>query len=190
MANCGIAHTQIMDTGPELSIEKTDAPHANSVHATFIQVLGPCIVKYRELRCISQAELAAAAAISKSTLNRIERGRARDMKISTLDRICHALGVSSDALLGLNAVNLVRDPSAKGIRLDFPYFSETLLPILCTQCETVIPAPGIHPPADCMLALSESGMTNARLSALTGFAPLVITEALRGAHEARRHRNP
>jgi DNA-binding Xre family transcriptional regulator len=174
-----------MPTTPSTPRGLSSAPNARRAGTTFLQVLPRRIVKYRELRGVSQAALAKAAHISRSTLNAIEGGQASDMKVSTLERLCHALGVSGDALLGYNSVKLVRKPKLHGLtNRDKPGRRA----YACQTCGQKIAARAAHLPGACMMELSDKGATDERIGAVFGLSTPAITLVLREEHEARRHR--
>lgn len=175
-----------MSRGTVLPISLPAASPKRPANKTFLQVLPVRIVKYRELRHVSQCALARAAHISRSTLNLIESGQARDMKVSTLERLCHALGVSGDALLGYNSVRLVRKPHLRGVSPDGP--EPVAAARSCATCGLLIPARGLHLPGDCMLELSDRGETNERIGTVFGLSSAAIEGVLREEHRARRHR--
>src|SRR5881275_1337535 len=52
----------------------------------------------------TRKQLAKRAGIAHSTLHAIEAGITKDMHTRTLIRLCHALHVSADYLLGINPV--------------------------------------------------------------------------------------
>jgi DNA-binding Xre family transcriptional regulator len=162
------------------------APAKRPTGKTFLQVMPRRIVKYRELRAVTQGALAKAAHIARSTLNLIESGQARDMKVSTLERICHALDVSGDALLGYNSVKLVRKPHLLGVQPDGP--ESHAVARACAICGAHIAARALHLPGDCMLELSDAGGTAARIGAVFGLSTRAIELVLREEHAARRHR--
>lgn len=54
--------------------------------------------RLRELRALSQRDLAAQAGLSVTTVNRVEMGRRRPMP-STVRKLAQALGVSPSELL-------------------------------------------------------------------------------------------
>jgi transcriptional regulator with XRE-family HTH domain len=164
----------------------SDLPYKKPANRTFLQVLPRRIVKYRELRAVSQAALAKAAHISRSTLNSIEGGFATDMKVSTLERLCHSLGVSGDALLGYNTVKLVRKPKLKGLSADGPLVEAVAQ--ACATCGSKVAARVLHLPGDCMLELSDAGATAGRIGAVFGLSSAAIEGILREGHESRRHR--
>lgn len=171
---------------PATTTEVSGTPQARPGSATFLQVLPRRLVKYRELRGVTQAQLAKAARISRSTLNAIESGQAQDMKVSTLERLCHALGVSGDALLGYNSVKLVRRPKLRGLEPDGPVSAGNAH--LCATCGKRVAARALHLPGDCMMALSDAGASDARIGAVFGLTTATIIFVLREEHEARRHR--
>jgi len=138
-----------------------------------------------ELRKVSATALAKAAEISRSTLNIILSGQARDMKVTTLERICHALGVSGDALLGYNSVGLVRSPHLHGLDLGGSAFS---IARVCATCETQLAARELHLPGDCMMELARKGAKAKRIGQVFGLSTRVIGLVLREEHEARRRR--
>lgn len=57
--------------------------------------------EYRETHRITQKELAEKLGMKQQTYQKIESGKAADIRISTLFHICKTLDVSSDWLLGL-----------------------------------------------------------------------------------------
>jgi DNA-binding Xre family transcriptional regulator len=175
-----------MPKGAVLPILLPTASNKSPASKTFLQVLPVRIVKYRELRHVSQGALARAAHISRSTLNLIESGQARDMKVSTLERLCHALGVSGDALLGYNSVKLVRKPHLHGVTPDGP--EATAVARFCGTCGARVAARALHLPGDCMLELSDAGATADRIGAVFGLSTAAIEGVLREEHAARRHR--
>jgi transcriptional regulator with XRE-family HTH domain len=68
------------------------------------QKIGESVKRLREARCpkLSQAKLAEAVGISRSTINAIERGR-RDHDHSTIQRIADFLGVPIGEITGESA---------------------------------------------------------------------------------------
>jgi transcriptional regulator with XRE-family HTH domain len=64
-------------------------------------VLPENLARVRKSRNLSQEELAQAASISVDTIGRIERGERRTTRPVTIAKLSEALGVSTDALLGL-----------------------------------------------------------------------------------------
>lgn len=164
----------------------TDVPNARRARTTFLQVLPRRIVKYRELRAVSQSALAKAAHVSRSTLNMIESGHATDMKVSTLERLCHALGVSGDALLGYNSV-LVRNPLLHGLSARG---TDPALGVAhsCAICACKIGPRELHLPGDCMLELADNGATSTRIGALFGLRTDVVDWILFAEGRTRRLR--
>lgn len=175
-----------MPNGPAAPTGLSTPAHKRRAGTTFLQVLPRRIVKYRELRAVSQSALAKAAEISRSTLNTIEGGQAVDMKVSTLERLCHALGVSADALLGYNAVKLVRLPALHGLNKGGPRPFGS--PRTCEVCGVAVAARALHLPGDCILELSDKGATGARIGAVFGLSTKTIEGVLREEHAIRRHR--
>lgn len=57
------------------------------------------IRRLRELRALSQRELAAKAGLDTATINRIELGKQRPMP-RTIRKLAEALGVTTEELMG------------------------------------------------------------------------------------------
>jgi transcriptional regulator with XRE-family HTH domain len=53
----------------------------------------------RDQQGLTQAELAAAAGVSRATINRIETGRSRTVDLDMLEKVARALGVAPQLLL-------------------------------------------------------------------------------------------
>jgi transcriptional regulator with XRE-family HTH domain len=64
--------------------------------------LGEKVLFLRRRRGWSQKDLAAGAAVSLSTLQRVEQGHLADPKSSIVRRLACALNVSADYLLGMH----------------------------------------------------------------------------------------
>lgn len=60
----------------------------------WLQIIGPTIRAKRKYRDVKLYELAAAAGISKQTLGELERGIAKDVRLSTLWRLAVALNIN------------------------------------------------------------------------------------------------
>lgn len=61
--------------------------------------------KLKEIRVskdLTQAQAAKRLGMTQQAYQKIESGKAADIKISTLQNICNSFGVSVDALLGLD----------------------------------------------------------------------------------------
>ena len=61
----------------------------------------PGLREWRERRALSQTDLAARSGVAKVTISRLENGHAA-ARPSTIRRLCRALDVSPDQLLGLD----------------------------------------------------------------------------------------
>lgn len=60
------------------------------------------IKETREKNHLTQTEAAAKLGMKQQSYQKIESGKASDIKISTLFNICKTFGVSADWLLGLS----------------------------------------------------------------------------------------
>ena len=174
-----------MDQNAQPETETSSAPSHRRGNATFLAVLPRRLVKYRELRKVTKTALAKAAGISRTTLNAIESGQLRDIKVTTLERLCHALGVSADALLGYNSVRLVRKPQLRAVDRNPP---ENAPAHSCATCRKHIGVRELHLPGDCMMELSNAGETDRRIGIVFGLSTPAIALVLREEHEARRRR--
>lgn len=66
-----------------------------------MQALGKRLITARQARQMTQEKLAEAADLHRPTLAALERGRKPHIRGDTLYRLCKALGISADYLLGL-----------------------------------------------------------------------------------------
>lgn len=170
-----------MDQVSQNGAELTEQPSRCRFRATFRRVLPQRLVKYRHLRGMSQTALAKAAGIARSTLNAIESGQATDIKLTTLEPVCHALGVSTDALLGYDSTPLVRSPQLRAIEDPEKSVDRT-----CCACKKQIAARELHLPGECMMELSNSGASDRRIGIAFGLPTPAVTVILREEHAARR----
>jgi transcriptional regulator with XRE-family HTH domain len=176
-----------MPTTLTASAPTASAPAKRRASTTFLQVLPRRIVQYRELRGVSKAALARAAGVSVSTLKSIESGQAKDMKLSTLEKMCHALGVSADALCGFNDVLLVRNPERHGlIARDDPTLINPAR--ACQHCGTHIRARAVHLPGSCMMVMFDRHTSPQRIGDVFGLSEQAILAVLREEHTVRSRR--
>lgn len=56
----------------------------------------------REKLCLTQTEIATMLGMAQQTYQKIESGKAENIRITTLKHICKTLDISADWLLGLN----------------------------------------------------------------------------------------
>lgn len=56
----------------------------------------------REKLKLTQAEIATKLGMAQQTYQKIESGKAENIRITTLKHICRTLNISADWLLGLN----------------------------------------------------------------------------------------
>jgi transcriptional regulator with XRE-family HTH domain len=59
-----------------------------------ILTLGTLVRTLREKKAYSQDDLAWKANLSRTFLQHVERGRKRDLRLSTIEKICTGLGLS------------------------------------------------------------------------------------------------
>jgi transcriptional regulator with XRE-family HTH domain len=81
-----------------LAIDREDLPVALDMYT-----LGRRIAAARELRDLTQHELAARAGLTQATIARLEKGRKPGLRLETIVAIAEALGVSLDALVSREA---------------------------------------------------------------------------------------
>ena len=86
--------------------------------------VGDRIKYYRELRRMTQPELAAKAGVQFSAVSKYERGTVTNIPIERLDAIARALDVTTGVLLGIEP-DLMRDTPT-----DVQTEIESLLPFL------------------------------------------------------------
>ncbi len=151
-----------------------------------MRVLARRLVKFRDLRRLSQTALAGRSGVSRKTLNALESGQAADVLVSTLEALGHSLRVTLDALLGQDELPLVRlaapcDYLGRSV-------SDFVSPRTCWQCGVSIPARALHPLGECMMAMSDRGRSAASIGAVFGLRAISVESVLRDEHEARRKR--
>lgn len=128
--------------------------------------------KLRGLRGISQATLSRRSGVAASTIAAIETGLARDVMLSTLNKLCGVLAVTPDYLLGVyaNETYAARAPDATA-----PDVRDART---CRHCERALRRGEPHPPGEClMLADRRGGSTpehRAYLAAAFGFGVQAI----------------
>lgn len=161
-------------------------PYASRVDATLRSVLPRRLVRFREIRQLQQKELAARAGISRSQLNIIEGGQARDVLCSTIERIGEAMLVTPDALLGYEDLDLVRQTIRPGLLA--PMIRDTLEPRECPACTQLVHARSLHLKGDCMVFLCDRGISHESIAARFGLSCAAVEFILREEFETRRHR--
>jgi transcriptional regulator with XRE-family HTH domain len=175
-----------MGTPPLPTVGVSDPKAKRPVGRTFLQVMPARILKNAMLRGVTISQLAKAAGISRSTLNEILAGKRPDVKVTTIERICHALGVSADALFGLNSVELCRTPRAGGIKR-WPGQEDWETDVQCPKCKEIVPPRVLHTQTDCMIEMAENGESNSKIGVELGLMTVVVEFALAAHHEAQRH---
>lgn len=141
---------------------------ARARSALLKSVLPRRVVRYREIRRLTQSRLAALARMSPSTLNVIESGLAGDVLLSTIERICEVLEIGPDALIVDARV------------------SES-----CRRCGRLFQAGNLHTVGDCIFLLEQDGRSEAWIAAACGLPATVIGSILTAEYEVHRlRRNP
>jgi DNA-binding Xre family transcriptional regulator len=151
-----------------------------------MHVLARRLVKFRDLRRMSQTDLAAISGVSRKNLNSLESGQAGDTLVSTLEALCNPLRVTPDGLLGYDDFPLLRmamshEHVARNVR-------EYMQPRDCEQCGQTVPGRTLHPWGECMMSMSDSGQSAAAIGAVFGFRAAGVECLLADEHEARRRR--
>lgn len=154
---------------------------------TFLQVMPARIIKYAQLRGVTISALAKAAKISRSTLTEILGGQRPQVKVVTIERICHALGVSADALFGFNSVALVRTPRMGGLPALVEGDAAWGLERQCAMCMEVVPPRVLHTQTDCIVEMSNNGESDSKIGSELGLSTKVIACALLDSVDAQRH---
>jgi transcriptional regulator with XRE-family HTH domain len=68
-----------------------------------MQAVGERVLLLRRRSGLSQHALAAKAGLDVMTISRLESGTKKRLEVEPLARLAHALGVTTDHLLGLDA---------------------------------------------------------------------------------------
>lgn len=153
---------------------------------SYARVLSRRLIRFRELRGLSQTQLAAAAGVSRSALNALESGQSPGMMVATLCRLSFALDVTPDALLGYDETPLVRStvvPQALAGSV-----RAFVAPRVCPQCGKTIPGRGLHPMADCLIGMYEGGDPAVRIGAVFGLSTDAVEAVLAVEYAVRRRR--
>jgi transcriptional regulator with XRE-family HTH domain len=151
-----------------------------------MKVLARRLVKFRDLRRMSQTALAGVSGVSRKNLNSLEAGLAADTLASTIEALSHSLGVTPDALLGYDDLPLVRmtvshDYAAVNAR-------EFMQGRACQVCGFAVPARTLHPMGECLMSLSDKGHSAVAIGVLFGLRAAGVERLLDDEHEARRRR--
>lgn len=125
------------------------------------------MMRQRELKRWSQSTLAKRAGLSKSSINEIESGLAMDLRVSTLLKICKALGATPDLILGFSVAT----------RAD-----------QCGRCGLAIRSGELHGIPSCMLEMWESHFPLARIASVHCFTIESVERILTDEYEIRRRR--
>lgn len=75
---------------------------AQILRGDFVTVEQERLKQARMQKGLSQRDVAALLEVSQPAYQKLENGQTTDMRISTLKRICKALDISADWLLGLD----------------------------------------------------------------------------------------
>lgn len=135
--------------GSNLSVGKTSVAQNERVYRIMNTSLPQQLVKLRDIRRWSQARCAKEAGISRSCLNKIERGLAPDVRFSTVLNLCRAFELDSlDQLTGM-------DESYPG-------------PGKCQRCGGDV-VRAHHSMADCIWSLHIRRWPNVRIAQKTKF---------------------
>ncbi|MBX9601231.1 MAG: helix-turn-helix domain-containing protein [Bryobacteraceae bacterium] len=136
------------------------------------QVMPRRLVRLRESHRLSQRALARQIGVAVSTVNCLESGFARDLRLATLLKLCERFQVSPDFLLGFETA---RAPH----RLDFGP---------CPSCGSGRLPGEIHSAAQCIYCLHCAGDSEEILAAKFGICLPAVRGILDHEFEARRRR--
>ncbi len=75
--------------------------------------LGRRIASYRELRDLTQQELAVKAGLTQTTIARVEKARKPRVMLDTIVSIAEALNVGVDQLLGRDKASLLEEKASE-----------------------------------------------------------------------------
>jgi DNA-binding Xre family transcriptional regulator len=151
-----------------------------------MHVLARRLVKFRDLRRLSQTDLAKSSGVSRKNLNSLESGQAGDMLVSTLEALCNPLRVTPDGLLGYDDLPLLRmamsdEHVAQNAR-------EYMDARVCKRCGQTVPGRTMHPAGECIMAMSDSGSSATAIGVVFGLRAAGVEHLLMDEHEARRRR--
>ena len=137
------------------------------------QVMPRRLVRLRESHRLSQRALAADIGVAVSTVNTLESGQVRDLRLGTLLKLCARFCVSPDYLLGFEARGVARAPQPAGP---------------CSTCDSVCLAGEIHSPVQCMFCLFCAGDSEEILAAKFGISISAVRTILDSEVASRRRR--
>jgi transcriptional regulator with XRE-family HTH domain len=79
-----------------------------------MRAVGERVLLLRRRMDLSQHALAAKAGVDVMTISRLERGDKKRLEVEPLARLAHALGVTTDHLLGLDTTRRLRKAAPVG----------------------------------------------------------------------------
>ena len=139
------------------------------------------------------ASLAAQTGIASSTIAGIETGQTKDLKISTLIRLCGYFLVSPDYLLGFDdrGDQFARNASGtSAAQFEAPTVREARegqVVVKCPKCHHGMRLGQKHAHGECMMHAADRGRSHAYIAAAYGLSVRSVEFVLRDEY-ARRHR--
>lgn len=131
------------------------------------------IIRLRALRGYSQAKLASVSGVPRSTIAAIETGQAKNIKITTLQKLWTALVVSPNYLFGIEPDDgLVPAFVASARRTVVAH--RTVVEVRCNRCEHVLRQGEPHMQGECIMFAHAAGRSVEYLAAGYGFGMAVI----------------
>lgn len=149
-------------------------------------ILPQRLIRLRNTHSMSQRALARDAGISRSTIECIESGLAKDVSLRTLLRLCECFDVSVDYLLGFDA-----DPSAIRALLvlaEAPTIRQVRegVSAKCPFCDHLLRPGEVHGVGACIMYGDQKGVSRDRLAAVFGMQLSSVDAVLADEYRSMR----
>lgn len=158
--------------------------------ALFRLTLPRRLIRLRHLHGLSQQCLARQAGLAASTVNEIESGLCRDIKLTTLLHLCARFEVSPDFLLGFDVDEQQADHLVRAKRRpEFLRVRANTHPYKCGACDHLLTPAHLHTQGECILTLHERGRSTTYIASFYGLGPASVEHILREEYAALRRRS-
>jgi transcriptional regulator with XRE-family HTH domain len=143
------------------------------------------LVRLRELHGLSENKIAKLSGVCTSRLNEIGGGLAKDIKYSTLMKLCGVLHVTPAYLLGGASGDYAEPIDIRQLIKAHKWNAE---PWLCSSCARVIPGNHPHLLGECIVMLYDQGKSREYLATFWGLSVGSIAKIIEDEYDIRRRR--